>query len=213
MPFVSTKNPNTMAITQTPVTIRDSEFDGSLLDHKIASLAAGFHGVANLQNNYFHDIGSGIAYMGTGEKLSAVAEGNYVTKMLAWGDPATTGNHSDAFTVRDFENAPGRTLVIRNNRFDCNSGSDTGAFFIQTWAGNIFNMTAEGNLLEGNGYQLILEEKDGNTYGNMRAINNRMSGTGYGAGYVDKGPGWAQQRDNFINDPSKPDNKGKPVSF
>ena len=41
-------------------------------------------------------------------------------------------------------------------------------------------------LVEGGGYQLILESGFGNEYGRaMSAINNRFSGTGYGAGYVD----------------------------
>jgi hypothetical protein len=88
--------------------------------------------------------------------LSALVERNYITKLRAWGDPAADGNHSDAFTVRDFKDAPGRQLLVRNNRFDRNSGNDTDAFFIQTYSGDFANVTAEGNLLEGGGYQLVL---------------------------------------------------------
>lgn len=72
-----------------------------------------------------------------------------MTDWRAWGDPATTGNHSDGFTVRDFPAGPGRLLIVRNNRIDCDSGNDTGAFFVQTYGGNIDNVAASGNLLEG----------------------------------------------------------------
>jgi hypothetical protein len=74
---------------------------------------------------------------------------------------------------------------VRNNRFDCNSGNDTGALFIQTYSGNIDNVVIEGNLLEGATYQLVLGAGYGHNYSNMSAINNRMSGTGYGAGNID----------------------------
>jgi hypothetical protein len=46
----------------------------------------------------------------------------------------------------------------------------------------------------------------------MRAINNRMSGTGEGPAHVaPDGPGWAEATDNYINDPDQPDNRGEPV--
>jgi hypothetical protein len=81
--------------------------------------------------------------------LSALVERNYITKLPARGDPAADGNHSDAFTAHDFKDAPGPQLLVRNNGFDCNSGNDTDAFFIQTYSGDIAKLTAEGNLLEG----------------------------------------------------------------
>lgn len=197
-----------------PVTIRDSEFDGSKLDAATAAWATGFIGVADLQRNYFHDLGSGAALMRTGTSQNTLVEGNYVTALRAWGNPATDGNHNDAFTIRDFDvtgNA-NRTATVRNNRFDCDGGNDTGAFFIQTYSGAIGNVTITGNLLEGGGYQLALEEKN-YPYSNMRALNNRMSGTGWGAGYVSRGEGWREQSDNHIYDPTKTDGKGRAVNF
>jgi hypothetical protein len=196
------------------VTIRDSEIDGSLLSNEAASLTAGFHGVGTIQRNYIHHFGSGLALISTGLKLDALYEQNYVTDMLGYGDPATTGNHSDAFTIRDFDTSqvPTRTAMIRNNRFDCDSPNATGAFFVQAWSGFIDNVTAEGNLLEGNGYQLILEANASGYGTHMNAINNRFSGTGFGPGYADRGPGWAQWSENYLNDPTKPDNKGAVVS-
>jgi hypothetical protein len=216
MPVLSTTdynrcNANGCPVSPSLVTIRDSDIDGSLLGAESAALATGFLGIATLQRNYIHDFGSGIGLMNTGPQISATVAGNYVTKLRAWGDPATTGNHSDAFTVRDFDARanPSRRLAVQDNRFDCSSGNDTGAFFIQTFAGNIENMTAEGNLLEGNGYQLGLNQNYGNTYRNLTAINNRFSGTGFGAAYVQGGEGWAQWQENYINNPSQPDNKGR----
>jgi hypothetical protein len=212
LPLLATTNYNTLKITKKTVTIIDSEIDGSLLGDQLSAQVTGFLGVADLKNNYIHDVGSGIAIFNAGPKLSSVVEGNYVAKLRAWGDPRTTGNHSDGFTVRDFADAPGRTLIVRNNRIDCNSGNDSGAFFIQTYSGNIANVTAEGNLLEGGGYQLVLGAGYNHTYKNMRAINNRLSGTGAGPAHVDPdGPGWAQATDNYINDPGQPDNRGQPV--
>jgi hypothetical protein len=213
LPLLGTMDYNNFTITPRTVTIRDSEIDGSLLGSRLSALVTGFIGIADLQNNYIHDVGSGIGIMNAGPKLSGVIEGNYVTKLRAWGDPRTDGNHSDGFTVRDFSAAAGRQLIVRNNRFDCNSGNDTGALFIQTYSGNIDNVVIEGNLLEGATYQLVLGAGYGHHYSNMSAINNRMSGTGYGAGYVADGPGWSSQSGNAINDPSQPDNRGRAVTF
>ncbi len=196
-----------------PVVIRDSEFDGSKLSAELAAWATGFIGVADLQRNYFHDLGSGIALMRTGTSQNSLVEGNYVTGLRAWGNPASDGNHNDAFTIRDFDFAKaGRTATIRNNRFDCDGGNDTGALFIQTYSGPIGNVTISGNLLEGGGYQVALEEKN-YPYSNMRITNNRMSGTGWGAGYVTRGEGWRAQAENFIYDPTKADGKGRAVNF
>lgn len=207
-------NSNSCAVTPATVTISNSEIDGSMLTPMLAGYTTGFIGVANLQNNYIHDMGSGIGLMNTGKQLSSVVEGNYVTRLRAYGDGATTGNHSDAFTIRDFDASQNaaRTVVVRNNRFDCSSGNDTGAFFIQTYAGNINNVTATGNLLEGSGYNLGLNQDFGNTYANVVATNNRFNPTGYGAAYVQGGAGWSSWSENYRNDPTKTDNKGAVVN-
>lgn len=199
MPVVTTINYNTMGITEDPVVIRNSEFDGSRLDNKSAAMSAAFIGIADLRRNYFHGFGSGIALMDTGTRLDSIVEENYVTGLVAWGDPAKNGNHSDAFTIRDFSAAekPDREVVIRHNRFDCDSGNDSGAVFLQTYAGRIDNVLLEGNLLEGNNYQLQVGKLD-YPYTNIRAINNRMSGTGYGPLNVQGGPGFAEFTRNYI---------------
>ncbi|MFT4288446.1 DUF4082 domain-containing protein [Nocardioides sp.] len=193
----------------TTVTIRDSEFDGSLLAGPAEAAWVGpFQGVADLQRNYIHGFGSGISLLGTGDTLDALIEQNYVTDLVADGDAATTGNHSSAFTVRDFTGRADRQLVIRNNRFDEDTENATGALFIQPYAGDITNTTIEGNLLEGEGYQLILQAGFGNSYRNMRAINNRLTNTGHGATYVSSGPGWTQWENNYRYNPQAVDGRG-----
>ena len=213
LPVLTTNDNNTFVPVPATVTIRDCDIDGSLLDAFSSAMSTGFIGIGNLINNYIHGFGSGIALFNAGTQFDSLIERNYVRGLTAWGDPATTGNHSDAFTIRDFTNSvnPARQAIIRNNRFDCDSPNATGAFFIQTYAGNINNVLVEGNLLEGGGYQLVLEEHSGNTYSNMSSINNRMSATGYGPGYVSGGPGWAMQSENYRYVPGNPDGKGLPV--
>jgi hypothetical protein len=214
MPVLTTTDNN---VTFRPgsdlVTIRDSEINGSLLSQEMAALSTGFIGIANLQRNYVHHLGSGIALMNVGSSLDSVVERNYVTDLLGWGDPATSGNHSDAFTIRDFSDAEraDRQVVVRNNRFDCDSPNATGAFFIQAYAGRIDNVLIEGNLLEGRGYQMALESK---TYGysNVKAIDNRFSGTGFGPVYVTGGSGFSQWENNYRYSATSPDSRGSVIS-
>jgi hypothetical protein len=204
------------AVTSSMVTIRDSDIDGSLISPENIAYSCAFQGVGTLERNHVHDTGSGICFFGTGNTLDAIADGNYVHDLRAFGDPATTGSHNESFTIRDFDPSdnPDRRLVVRNNRLDCDTGNDSGAMFIQAYAGYIDQVRLEGNLLEGNGYQLVLEA-NGSGYGmSMAAVDNRFSGTGYGPGYVDdggQGYGWTTWEDNYIDDPSRPDHRGDPI--
>lgn len=215
MPVVTTTDYNQCCgVAPATVTISNSDFDGSKLSVRDAAMATAFLGVADLRNNYLHDFGSGIAIFNAGTELDATVEGNYVGRLLGYGDPATDGNHSDAFTVRDFDTStrPSRRLVVRNNRFDCDSPNATGAFFIQTYGGPIHNLTMSGNLLQGGGYQLGLNEMNGNAYGELAALDNRFSGTGYGPAYVQGGAGWDTWEENYRDEPSAPEHRGAPVS-
>lgn len=212
-PLVTTNGPcgsNSCQVTGAPVTIRDSNIDGSKLSASTIAKSCAFLGVGTLQRNYITGMGSGICFFNTGSSLNALAEGNYVHALRTAGDA-----HNDGATVRDFplDKNAGRTLTFRNNRIDCSTGQDTGALFIQTYGGDIDNVTVEGNLLEGGGYQLGLESSHGNQYGrNMRSINNRFTGSGWGAAYVTAngvGYKWAVWQDNFLLDANAPDAKGK----
>lgn len=206
------------AVTPAMVTIRDSEIDGSRIDANTISKSCAFLGVGTIERNYIHDVGSGICFFNTGDRLNAVAQGNYVHKLRAYGDAAGSGSHNEALTIRDFgtDRTSGRQASVVNNRLDSSSGNDTGALFIQPYGGNINNVLVSGNLLEGMGYQLILEANYGNVYGrSMRAINNRFSGTGYGPTYITRNGlsyGWAEWRDNSINAPGAPANQGRIVN-
>ena len=130
--------------------------------------------------------------------------------MIGYGNPATDGNHSDAFTIRDFAGT-NRQAIIRNNRFDCDSVNATGALFLQPYAGKINNVIIDGNLLEGNGYQLALEQHN-NGYTNVKATNNRFSGTGYGATYRTGGEGWTQWTANHLYTATATNGIGKTVT-
>lgn len=146
MPVLTTFDYDTMRVTKDRVVIRNSEIDGSRLDRKSAALATAFIGIADLYSNYIHGLGSGIGLMNTGTSLNSTIERNYVTGLVAWGDPGKDGNHSDAFTIRDFsaEENQNRRAVVRNNRFNEDSGNDSGALFLQTYSGEIENVLLEG---------------------------------------------------------------------
>lgn len=212
MPVLSTFDYNTMRVTNARVVIRNSELDGSKLARKSAAMTAAFIGIADLYSNYIHGFGSGIGLMNTGTSLDATIERNYVTGLIAWGDPAKDGNHSDAFTIRDFSAAdnPRRKAVVRNNRFNEDSGNDSGALFLQTYSGEIDNVLIDGNLLEGNNYQLQLGMLN-HPYSNVRAVDNRMSGTGFGPLNVQGGVGFSEFSQNCIFDSRRPDACGQAI--
>jgi hypothetical protein len=81
--------------------------------------------------------------------------------------------------------------------------------FIQPLWERIDNVTLEGNLFAGGGFNLALEKKTG--YSNMKAINNRFTPTGYGPSVVQGGPGYAVWQDNYRFDPTMPNSAGSPV--
>jgi len=212
--IVTFDNDHDQAPAPATVTVRDCDIDGSALAAEDVAYGAGFFGNGTVERCNIHDVGSGIAVMHAGSTLPGLVQGNYVHHLRAWGDPATTGSHSDGFTVRDYA---GPSLTVRNNRIDCSTGAnDTGAFFVQPWAGFIDHLLAEGNLLEGGGYNLILERSTHDYGTDLRAVDNRFAPTGYGPGYVDPkglGRGWAEWRDNYRDDPGQPEHRGAPVTL
>lgn len=202
------------AAEQGEVTIKDSEISGAALTTSTIAKSCAFHGVGTLQRNYMHDMGSGICFLETGTKYSALAESNYVTKLRAYGNPTTTGSHNEAATIRDFaRNSTGRTVKFINNKLDSGAAGDneTGSMFIQPWLGSIYNGLLQGNHFIGGGYNLYIENHSGNTYGDMQAINNRFTSTGYGPSAVASGPGWKLFQENYKYDASKLDGKGSIV--
>jgi hypothetical protein len=197
------------ATTAGNVTIRDSEITAEHLSAGSIAKSCAFLGVGSLQRNYMHGMGSGICFFETGAVHSALAELNYVRGLRSASD-----SHNEAATIRDFvkNTANTRTVKFLNNRLDCSSGNETGGLFIQpTWL-PIHNVTIQGNLLEGGGYNLYLERTGNATYGNVRAINNRFRPTGWGAAATPSGPGYAEWRDNYRYDPTKLNAQGAVVN-
>lgn len=206
--------PNQKSSTST--TISNSDFDGSLLGPAVSAHSTCGHGTMNLINNYCHDFGSGFAIMDAGLQLSVTIEHNYVTDLTADGNPATTGNHSDGFTIRDFNISanPSRQAIVRNNRFNTDSANTTGSLFLQdTWSNGIGNVQITGNLIEGLGWEMAGERRSA-AITNINVTNNRFGGTidgGYGACYTGGGFAWTSWSQNYINNPGALDNKGSSV--
>jgi hypothetical protein len=191
------------------VVVRDSEVDASALSASTIATSCAFLGVGTVQRNYMHGMGSGICFFETGTELDALAEQNYVAGLRSSGD-----SHNEAATIRDFRKnaANTRTVKFINNRLDCSSGNETGGLFIQpTWL-PIYNVTVEGNYLEGGGYNLYLEATGNATYGNAHANNNRFRSTGWGPSVVSSGPGWSTWSNNHRYDATRPDGKGAVVN-
>ncbi len=213
LPIVTTTNYNgNYESAKGKVVIRDSEFDGSKLNTETAGWATAFIGVADLQRNYVHGFGSGFALMNTGRQFDSLIEGNYITRLIAFGNPATTGNHNNAFTIRDFSDAQrsDRRAIVRGNRFVADSNNTTSAFFIQANTGRIDNVSVENNLLEGRGYNIGLESNNGG-YSNVNVSNNRFNPTGFGAAYVNGGPGWNSWSNNFRYNSANPNGAGAAI--
>lgn len=191
------------------VVVRDSEISGWAMGPEQISTSCAFLGVGALKRNLMHGMGSGICFFETGMTHDALAEQNYVTDLRSYGD-----SHNEAATVRDFE-GDGRSVVFRNNRLDCSSGNVTAALFIQpTWE-SIYHLDVIGNYLEGEGFNLYLDDsipgEDGR-YGDVRAVNNRFRSTGWGPSEVAEGtPGWNVWRNNHILKPGAPGARGRVV--
>lgn len=181
------------------IVIRDSEISGAAMPASAVASSCAFDGVATLQRNYIHSTGSGICFRATGEQHSALAEHNYVTGLRHAGDA-----HHSAATVRDFVAAPGRSVKFINNRLDATIGTHvTAALFIQPTyrCCPIVGLRVEGNLLEGESYNLVLEESAGG-YSDVHAVSNRFAPSeqgAYGPTSRTGGAGWTTWQDNRLH--------------
>jgi hypothetical protein len=189
--------------------ITDCEIDG---DHLSLTLplaqACGFAGPAvNMYRNYIHGMGTGIAIFGADAATNTI-ENNYVTGLRATGD-----SHNEAATVREHEDG---TLLWRGNRLNCDVVGHTSAqMFIQTYAGQVNNVTLEDTYTEGPGFHIYLERYlgSGPTYSNIRVINTRYRGYGeyYGPESVANGAGYAQYTGNYTWANTPPLYQGAPA--
>lgn len=197
-------------ISAKSIVIRDSEIDASGLPASQIAAACAFRGAGTLQRNYLHGMGSGICFYGTGMKHDAIAEQNYVTDLRSYGE-----SHNEAATLRDFmrDENPDREARFTRNRFDIADGNVTAGLFIQSTGEDIDTVLVDGNLIEGGGYNLFLNQpSSGGTYRDARAINNRFLSTGWGPSTVQGGPGWAEWRDNYRYSATAADARGAAVA-
>lgn len=190
--------------------VRDSEFDATLMSAQATAGTCAMVGLATLERNYMHGMGSGICYFGTGTEGSAEAVNNYVTGLRAYGD-----SHNEAGTVRDFVKNTGDTRAIHwmGNRLDSDTGNDTAVLFLQpTWS-DIHNIWVTNNYLEGGGWALYSSGgQTGAHIGNAHAVNNRFRSTGWGPAVVDNVEGWVEWSDNYLYNAANPDGRGVLVS-
>jgi hypothetical protein len=203
---------------QSPVTIRDCDIDGSLLTDEQVCQSTAFSGAGTIERNHIFAMGTGLGILHTSGTVPVMMRGNYIHDLRAFGDPTTTGSHNDGATIRDYTcpiDVCPDGAVFRNNRIACDSGNDTGAFFIQTYSGDIDHVHVENNLLEGGGYRLILEIHSAGIYvygRDMHAVNNRIAPWDWGPTYVETHGlvdyGWAEWSENYMSDETQPDNKG-----
>lgn len=202
---------NDQALPAAQNIIRDCDIDGSGIDKTVytglGTSSAISTGNIIIENCNIHYFGSGIELKGN---YAVTLKGTFIHDLIDTEYNPGEWSHSDGFTIRSFS---GTEAIIKNNRINANNNHCTGAFFLQaTWADSFFDhILLEGNLLEGNGYNAIIEKKNGNYGTDIRAVNNRFTVEGFGVGYVAEGPGWAEWKDNYMNDPSQQDNMGAVV--
>jgi hypothetical protein len=181
------------------IVIRDSEINGLAMPAPAIAGSCAFDGVATLERNVIHGMGSGICFRATGTKHSAVATRNYVHGLRHAGDA-----HHSAATVRDLRPAADRSVRFVGNRLDATIGTHvTAALFIQpTYAGYpIVGLRVEGNLFEGETYNLVLEQSAGG-YSDVHAVGNRFAPAEQGAfGPASRtgGAGWTTWQDNRLH--------------
>lgn len=204
MPGITDLDFNKMVACSSSVTVRDCDIDGTALADP-NNTREGFPGVGSVgiwQRNNIYGVGCGW-HTSVGNGVPILVENNYIHHLRTG-----TTSHDDGLTIRS-RSSPASLFV--NNRIDANTIHCTGALFLQATFGFIDSIYIEGNLLEGNGYNLILEW-NGYGYGRIWAKNNRFNPVGYGTGYVAGGGGWLGWQDMYLNDSTKVDNKGAAVA-
>jgi hypothetical protein len=124
-----------------------------------------------------------------------------------------TDEHIDGITRRT---GFGQMNVINNFIILGHAGVTGAVFFQDDNPGNSFdNVLIQGNLLTGYAVLNIKNKNGGHDLTNMIMDNNRFRKDSTGYGYTQlKGarPDWTQWTNNYVNDPTQPDNKGAVVN-
>jgi hypothetical protein len=197
-------------ISDRTIIIRDSEIDATAAPASQIASACAFRGVGTLQRNYMHGMGSGICFYGTGTRHDAIAEQNYVTDLRSYGS-----SHNEAATIRDLsrQQNPNRVARFTGNRLSIGGSNVTAGLFIQPTSENIDTIRVDGNLIEGAGYNLFLNQPgSGGKYSDARATNNRFVSTGWGPSAVQGGSGWVQWSNNYRYNAAASGARGTAVS-
>lgn len=182
--------------------IIDCEITGEALSATGQAWLTGVMGCGDVIGCNIHHLGSGVATIWTyGSTFDVLIQSNYIHDLISIGNPATTGNHCDAYTVREFpEETVPRKLYILRNRIECITANASGAVFIQPIYGDIQGMTVQDNWLASNNWVMSIEvSHSGNTASAPANINNRWSAHGlptYGA-ITSVGPWGNPEVDNY----------------
>ncbi len=203
LPIIWNYHRDTGTVLPISAFIRDCDIDCSAVSSADIGWSAAFGGSGVIERCHIWGAGSGLWLRGV-SPIAVKVEGNYIHGLRH----SPPDSHQDGITLRDYS---GPEASFLNNRVDSSCDSETGPFFLQAGFGYIDNVYVEGNFLEGNVWKLMLEA---HTYGygsNMRAYDNRFRNTGFGAAYVAGGPGWAEWRENYLDDPTQVDHKGAAV--
>lgn len=196
-------------------TIIDCDIDGEYFTPATAAsgAACGFRGLSTIKRCNIYAMGTGIGIFNYTLDSSCIIEGNYIHDLRAWGDPESGGTHNSAFTIRYYT---GPFLLIRNNKFVCTTGNDSGAIYMEPYDGFIDNVYIKGNLIQCLAWCMpLMSEIHG--YGtNMNCINNRFQPDdmeNFGpASYVRGGPGWKTWSENYYYNAADIDGKGSIIS-
>lgn len=222
LPLVTTTDFNNFIPPAAPVIIRDCEIDATLLtsnrpdfdDIRFRASVTAFEGIATLERNYVHGMGSGLVIRRTEDNtFDFRIEHNYVRDMIPWGNAAADGSHNNCISIRDFDNRvkPDRVGIIRDNRLELYTPSNASSVIqIAAERAPINNVTVQGNWIDGYGYTLWLSNSNWGFGTNMQCRNNRFTPLQYYPSYAE-GPGWNPWEDNFIYDAQAPDARGAVV--
>lgn len=189
--------------------IIDCDITGEALSSTGQAWLTGVMGCGDVIGCNIHNLGSGVATIWTyGSTFDVLIQSNYIHDLISTGNPATTGNHCDAYTVREFpQQTVPRKLEVLRNRIECITANASGAVFIQPIYGNIDNMTVEGNLLASNNWVMSIEVSHSSHTATAPAnINNRWSALGlptYGA-ITSAGPWGNPELNNYYYNASNP---------
>lgn len=188
-------------------TLTDCDIDVSDLVMADGWDNVGFQGGGILTRCKIHGMCTGVKFQ-SGDTVSPSMNLCYI-----YGLRTQTG-HIDGFTTRLY-NGPG--ISITNSRICADYATlVTAAIIIQCTFGNIHNVIMTGNLLEGNGYNFILDNGgSAYTYHDIVLTNNRFTANVAGhEGYVlaGFGPGITQS-ENYVNDSGAADHKGTAVTI